>query len=70
MATSELPAPRQTLSYVRDLLHDRLIFKLNRMYFLWITLGLLLPAVAEGLITMSWLGFARGPRLKYRYRVG
>jgi stearoyl-CoA desaturase (delta-9 desaturase) len=47
-------------TYVRDLLHDRLIFKLNRMYFAWITLGLLLPAVAEGLITMSWLGFGRG----------
>ena len=47
-------------TYVRDLLHDRLIFKLNRMYFFWIGLGLLLPAVAEGLITMSWLGAARG----------
>ena len=47
-------------TYVRDLLHDRLIFKLNRLYFLWIVLGLLLPAAAEGLITMSWLGFARG----------
>lgn len=47
-------------TYVRDLLHDRLIFKLNRLYFLWIALGLLLPAAAEGLITMSWLGFARG----------
>jgi stearoyl-CoA desaturase (Delta-9 desaturase) len=47
-------------TYVRDLLHDRLIFKLNRLYFVWIALGLLLPATAEGLITMSWLGFARG----------
>jgi stearoyl-CoA desaturase (delta-9 desaturase) len=47
-------------TYVRDLLHDRLIFKLNRLYFLWIVLGLLLPAAAEGLITLSWLGVARG----------
>lgn len=47
-------------TYVRDLLHDRLIFKLNRLYFLWIALGLLLPAAAEGLITMSWMGAARG----------
>ena len=47
-------------TYVRDLLHDRLIFKLNRLYFLWIALGLLVPAAAEGLITMSWLGAARG----------
>jgi stearoyl-CoA desaturase (delta-9 desaturase) len=47
-------------TYVRDLLHDRLIFKLNRMYFAWIILGLFLPALAEGLISMGWLGFARG----------
>jgi stearoyl-CoA desaturase (delta-9 desaturase) len=47
-------------TYVRDLLHDRLIFKLNRMYFVWIALGLLLPAIAEGLITMSWSGFVHG----------
>ncbi|HKV93960.1 MAG TPA: acyl-CoA desaturase [Candidatus Angelobacter sp.] len=47
-------------TYVRDLLHDRLIFKLNRLYFLWIALGLLLPAAIEGLITMSWGGAARG----------
>jgi stearoyl-CoA desaturase (delta-9 desaturase) len=47
-------------TYVRDLLHDRLIFKLNRMYFVWIALGLFLPAIAEGLITMSWSGFAHG----------
>ena len=33
-------------TYVRDLLHDRLIFKLNRLYFLWIVLGLLLPVIS------------------------
>jgi stearoyl-CoA desaturase (delta-9 desaturase) len=47
-------------TYVRDLLHDRLIFKLNRMYFVWIALGLFLPAIVEGLITMSWSGVAHG----------
>jgi stearoyl-CoA desaturase (delta-9 desaturase) len=47
-------------TYVRDLLNDKFIFKLNRLYFVWIALGLLLPALAEGLITMSWLGAARG----------
>lgn len=47
-------------TYVRDLLNDRFLFKLNRLYFVWIALGLLLPAVAEGLITRSWIGFAHG----------
>ena len=47
-------------TYVRDLLHDRLIFKLNRMYFVWIARGLFLPAIVEGVITMSWSGVAHG----------
>ena len=47
-------------TYVRDLLNDRFLFKLNRLYFVWIALGLLLPAAAEALITRSWVGFAHG----------
>ncbi len=47
-------------TYVRDLLQDRKVFKLNRLYFVWIGLGLVLPAAAEGAITRSWLGVGRG----------
>jgi stearoyl-CoA desaturase (delta-9 desaturase) len=47
-------------TYVRDLLQDRKIFKLNRLYFVWIAVGLAIPAAAEGAITRSWSGGLRG----------
>ena len=47
-------------TYARDLLADRRVFKLNRLYLAWIALGLFVPAAVEGLITMSWLGFGKG----------
>src|SRR2546421_6513248 len=31
--------------YVPDLLQDKLIFRINRLYFLWISLSLALPAI-------------------------
>jgi len=46
--------------YARDLLGDRLVFRLNQLYFLWLLLGLAVPAIAGGLITRSWSGFALG----------
>ncbi|HZE73380.1 MAG TPA: acyl-CoA desaturase [Pyrinomonadaceae bacterium] len=46
--------------YVPDLLRDRLLFQINRLYFLWMTLGLLLPAVLGGLLTLSWRGALLG----------
>jgi len=47
-------------TYVRDLLQDRKIFKLNRLYFVWIGMGLVLPAAVEGAVTRSWQGAGRG----------
>lgn len=41
--------------FVPDLLRDRLVMNLNRHYFTWVALGLVLPAVLGGL-----LGGARG----------
>jgi stearoyl-CoA desaturase (Delta-9 desaturase) len=42
--------------YVPDLLQDKLIFRINRLYFLWISLGLGVPALLGGLLTWSWKG--------------
>jgi stearoyl-CoA desaturase (delta-9 desaturase) len=41
---------------VPDLLQDKLIFRINRLYFLWISLGLGVPALLGGLLTWSWKG--------------
>jgi stearoyl-CoA desaturase (delta-9 desaturase) len=37
--------------YAPDLLRDPLIVKINRLYLLWVALGLALPAVAGALVT-------------------
>ncbi|HEY6122028.1 MAG TPA: acyl-CoA desaturase [Pyrinomonadaceae bacterium] len=46
--------------YVPDLLRDRLLFQINRLYFVWLSLGLILPSVIGGLVTMSWRGALLG----------
>jgi stearoyl-CoA desaturase (delta-9 desaturase) len=46
--------------YVADLLRDRLTFNLNRLYPLWVLLGLVLPACAGGAIAGTWSGAGLG----------
>jgi stearoyl-CoA desaturase (Delta-9 desaturase) len=46
--------------YVPDLLRDRVLFQINRLYFLWMSLTLLLPAALGGLLTLSWRGAILG----------
>jgi stearoyl-CoA desaturase (delta-9 desaturase) len=49
-----------SLLFAKELLQDRLILKLNRLYFLWLFLSLAIPAVLGGLISWSWLGALNG----------
>jgi len=46
--------------YARDLLADRKIMWVNRRYYFWIALGLVLPTAIGGLWTMTWLGALEG----------
>ncbi len=46
--------------YVPDLLADPVTMWINRMFPVWVVLGILLPAVVAGLVTMSWTGAALG----------
>jgi stearoyl-CoA desaturase (delta-9 desaturase) len=48
------------LRYVPDLLSDRVTRVVSRLFPVWVALGLLLPAVLGGLITLSWLGVLLG----------
>lgn len=61
-------APSNPATFCKDLLHDKLIFRINRGYPLWVLLGLLAPAAVAGLVERSlyaalqgllWGGFAR-----------
>ncbi len=46
--------------YVPDLLKDRLLVLVDRLYYLWVLASLALPAVIAGLATMSWKGALLG----------
>jgi stearoyl-CoA desaturase (Delta-9 desaturase) len=46
--------------YARDLIQDRVLSRVNRLYFLWVFLGLALPALAGGLIRGTWVGALSG----------
>ena len=46
--------------YTRDLRKDKLMRWMNRLFPLWVFVGLLIPAVLGGLLTMSWTGVLLG----------
>ncbi len=45
---------------VADLLADRALLIVDQLYFLWIAIGIILPAIALGLYYHSWNGFVSG----------
>jgi stearoyl-CoA desaturase (delta-9 desaturase) len=46
--------------FARDLLRDRTLMMLHQMYFLWLALGLVLPAAIGAMIHHSWMGLWYG----------
>jgi len=46
--------------YTRDLSKDKLMRWMNRLFPLWVFVGLLIPAVLGGLLTLSWTGVLLG----------
>jgi stearoyl-CoA desaturase (Delta-9 desaturase) len=46
--------------YVPDLMAERTLVAVNRFYYTWVLLGLLVPAVIGGLATASWWGVVSG----------
>lgn len=42
--------------YAHDLYRDRAIFKIHTLYFYWLFLGFVIPAVIAGGVTRSWMG--------------
>ncbi len=48
------------MRYVPDLVSDRATRVVSRLFPLWVAIGLVLPAVLGGLITLSWLGVLLG----------
>jgi len=46
--------------YCKDLLRDPLISSINKRYYLWVVLGVLLPTLVGGAVTSSWAGALSG----------
>ena len=46
--------------YVPDLLRDRALVRVGRLYRWWVVLGLAVPAALGGLVTQTWMGAFTG----------
>ncbi|KQY37927.1 MULTISPECIES: acyl-CoA desaturase [Nocardia] len=46
--------------YAPDLIKDRGLVRIARLYYYWVGLGLLIPTVIGGLVSMSWTGAVAG----------
>jgi stearoyl-CoA desaturase (delta-9 desaturase) len=52
--------PPELLRYVKDLRQSRLLRLASALFPLWVAVGLLLPAVLGGVLTLSWMGAVYG----------
>ncbi|MEH1818596.1 MAG: acyl-CoA desaturase [Nostoc sp.] len=54
------PEITNSLFFAKDLLRDPAIAKVNRLYLIWLLLGLAIPGILAGLLTHSWTGAISG----------
>jgi stearoyl-CoA desaturase (delta-9 desaturase) len=52
--------PRSLARYTGDLRKDKMLQWVSRLFPLWVLVGLLIPALLGGLLTMSWTGVLLG----------
>ncbi len=52
--------PKDLSRYATDLVRDRVIRVVSKLWGLWAIMGLVVPAVLGGLLTMSWIGVLLG----------
>ncbi len=49
-----------TVLYGKDLLRDPILTQVNKYYFWWLSIGLVIPAILGGILTKTWTGFLGG----------
>jgi stearoyl-CoA desaturase (delta-9 desaturase) len=55
-----LPDSPKLGRYVKDLRSDRMLRTISQMFPIWAILGLMIPAMLGGLLTLSWMGILYG----------
>lgn len=50
------PKPRDLFRYVKDLNQSPILRIVNRLFFVWVAAGLLIPAAVGGLLMQTWAG--------------
>ncbi len=49
-----------SMLFAKDLIRDSAIARVNQLYLGWVILGLVIPAILEGVFTWTWMGAAKG----------
>jgi len=55
-----LPTRKDIARYIPDLMSDKGLVAIDRLFILWVMIGLAIPAIIGGLVTMSWWGALAG----------
>jgi len=54
------PNVRGSMRYIGDLRKDKLVRSMSKQFPMWVLIGLLIPAVLGGVLTLSWMGVLLG----------
>jgi len=54
------PHVKSSMRYVGDLRKDKLVRRISKQFPMWVLIGLLIPAVLGGILTLSWMGVLLG----------
>jgi stearoyl-CoA desaturase (delta-9 desaturase) len=54
------PRVKSSMRYVGDLRKDKLVRNMSKLFPLWVLVGLAIPAVLGGILTLSWMGVLLG----------
>ena len=55
-----VPEVTNTSLFAKKLIQDSQIYQISKLYYIWVLLGLLIPALIEVMITKTWQGFLYG----------
>ena len=55
-----VPEATNTSLFAKNLIQNSQIYQISKLYYVWVLLGLLIPALIEVIMTQTWQGFCYG----------